>query len=187
MSLTGQAPALPLLRGAAAAIWASIDGVSAANIPVVNEGILSVVIVSRIEERWLHNPQESLGHPANGYIASSVSSIPQLVTLNIKHLLSASPTYSLDSPRACLALLTRNWRECATCIDTCRWLVKISLLSTIGSVWFVLLRVALATWGILRRASVTVTEVVSSLNVSVTFKMAIRKKNGSPFYFEHFK
>lgn len=95
----GKALALPLLRGVAAAIWASIDGVSAANIPVVNEGLLSVVIVSRIEERWLHNPQESLGYPANGCIASSVSSIPQLVTLNIKHFLSECPTYSLDSPR----------------------------------------------------------------------------------------
>lgn len=31
-----KALALPLLRGVAAAIWASIDGVSAANIPVVN-------------------------------------------------------------------------------------------------------------------------------------------------------
>lgn len=57
------------------------------------------MIVSRIEERWLHNPQESLGHPAKSYIASPVSSISQLVTLNIKHFLSASPTYCLDSPR----------------------------------------------------------------------------------------
>lgn len=36
-------------------------------------------------------------------------------------------------------------------------------------------------------APVTVTQDVSSLNVSVTFKMAIRKKIGSPIYFEHFK
>lgn len=66
---------LPLLRGVAAAIWASIDGVSAANIPVVNEELLSVVIVSRKEEHRLHNTQEWLGYPVKRYIASSVSCI----------------------------------------------------------------------------------------------------------------
>lgn len=98
-----------------------------------------------------------------------------------------SNTLPWFTPGACLALLTRNWRECVTCIDTCRWLVKISLLSTIGSVWFLSLRSTFPPWRIAGPTSVTVVQVLSSWMSSVNGKMIIGKKKVSPIYFKSIK
>lgn len=134
--------ALPLLRGVDAAKCPSTDGFSAANIPTTNPGLLSFTICSgkttskqRHDSCKLQRVLPITNQIRCYYLNDIYSYFISHKTLGI--LFPYLPHTPLVYPAACLALLSRNWRECVTCFNSLRWLVSAKPLFTIRDVWFI--------------------------------------------------